>query len=188
MTIIDIIILVLALGGLLTGWRKGITGQLASLGGVLLAVILCRWFADDLAMAFNHPDDTPETMMLHTVLAYVTLSVVAYVGVRVVAGVAGAMLKAIHLNAVNRAAGAVFGMVEWLLGVSLLLNLWVTVFPDAEIRTKNTRVTDAVMTIAPVVLGSETLHKVWHLKDAGRPDILTPRFKADTDSVPAAEQ
>ena len=187
MTIIDIIILLLAIGGGLTGWRKGITGQLASVGGVLLSIILCRWFGNDLALALGKLCDTPESAMFHTVLAYVLLCTVAYIGVRVIARFAGMVFKTLHLSILNRVSGAAFGAIEWLLGFSLLLNLWVAVFPDTKIHTKNTDVTDFVMSISPVVLGSETLHKVLELKDAKRPDILTPRFTAETDSVETAD-
>ena len=174
MTVIDILIIVLGLAGATIGWRKGLTGQLGALGGVLLAIILCRWFGSDLVEHFSSADDTVQTRLLHTVLVYFMLGVIAYVGVRVVAGFAGNVFRALRLTVVNRAAGAVFGAFEWLLGLSLLLNLWVGIFPDTQLRTKHSAVTEAVMDIAPVVLASETVQQVLSLKDIKRPDALTP--------------
>lgn len=184
MTLIDIIIIVLAIAGAYIGWRKGLTGQLGSLAGVLLAIILCRWFARDLANAFARPGDTPETVMLHTVLAYAVIAVAAYVGVRLAAGLIRKVMDALHLSVINRAAGAVFGLFEWLLGLSLMLNLWLAFFPETELRSKNTVVTDTVLVMGPAVLGSDTFKDILDVKDLQRPDFLGGH-EADSLSSPA---
>ena len=172
MTLLDIIIVVLALAGAFVGWRKGLTGQLGAVAGVLAAIILCRWFGNDLAMAFSEPGDTPSTIMLHTVLAYVALALGAYVGVRIIAHFVGTVTRTLHLSAVNRAAGAVFGIFEWLLGFSLLLNLWVGVFPNTQLRSANNALVGAIRDMGPAVMGSDTVRDILSVKDMERPEAL----------------
>lgn len=181
MTLFDLVIIVLAIGGGAVGWRKGLTGQIGSLGGILLAVILCRWFGSDLAESFTSPTDTAETKMLHSVLSYLLISVVAYSGVRIAAGFARDMFRTLHMTDLNRAGGALFGVFEWLLGLSLLINLWVAVFPNTELRTKHSVITATVMDLGPVVLGSETVSDLMKFAETQRPESLNT--KAQNDSI-----
>ncbi|MGM9827288.1 MAG: CvpA family protein [Muribaculaceae bacterium] len=171
MTLLDIVIIVLAVAGGFIGWRKGLTGQLGALAGVLAAIVLCRWFAADLAAAFTEPDDTPHTVLLHTVMSYVVLGVGAYVGVRIIARFMTTVTRVLHLSLINRAAGAIFSVFEWLLGLSILLNMWIAVFPETEMRSSNHAVTDMVMDIGPKVFDSQTVQDIISLKDLERPDF-----------------
>lgn len=188
MTLLDILIVVLAISGAFVGWRKGLTGQLGAVAGVLVAIILCRWFGRDLAGAFSEPDDTPSTVMLHTVLAYVVLAVGAYVGVRVIARFVGSITKALNLSFVNRAAGAVFGVFEWMLGLSLMLNLWVGVFPDTELRTSNNAMVEGIRDLGPAVMGSETVKDIFAIKDMERPEALGGSQEDDAAAEPRPRQ
>lgn len=183
MTLLDIVIVILAVAGAYVGWRKALTGQLGALAGMLAGIILCRWFGAELTAAFTSPDDTPNTVLLHTVLAYVVLGVGGYVGVRILAGMIGKVARTLHINGLNRAAGALFGAFEWILGLSILLNLWVAVFPDTKLRSSDNRLADAVMDLGPRVLGSETARQILDLKDLERPDFLNGEKADSTDVV-----
>lgn len=183
MTLIDIVIIVLAIAGAFVGWRKGLTGQMGALAGVIAAIILCRWFASDLANAFTKPDDAPHTILLHSVLAYVILGVGAYVAVRIIARFVTTVTKVLHLSVINRLAGAAFGAFEWLLGFSLLLNMWMAVFSDTELRSSNHAVSDAVMNLGPMVLDSKTVQDIISLKDLKRPDISFGNNNVEQDTI-----
>jgi uncharacterized membrane protein required for colicin V production len=70
------------------------------------------------------------------------------------------MLRALHLGIIDRVAGAVFSVFQWLLGLSVVLNVWLAVFPDSDLRTDNQGAVDAVLTLAPTVFGSETAKNI----------------------------
>ena len=61
------------------------------------------------------------------------------------------------LNTLNRAAGAVFAVVQWLVVLSLALNLWVAIFPSSTIVTDSSSIVDErLINLAPDILGSNT--------------------------------
>jgi uncharacterized membrane protein required for colicin V production len=160
MTLLDIVILVLVVGGGFFGWHRRFTGQLGSIAGLLLGMILCRMFAPSIIEHFNQPDDTVQTRLLHTVLTYLLIGAGSYLGVRVAIYMVRSMLRALHLGIIDRVAGAVFSVFQWLLGLSVVLNVWLAVFPDSDLRTDNQGAVDAVLTLAPTVFGSETAKNI----------------------------
>ena len=67
------------------------------------------------------------------------------------------ILKAINLGVINRIAGAVFAVVQGLLILSLLLNLWIAIFPDTELLKESSgAVEQRLINLAPDLLGSDT--------------------------------
>jgi uncharacterized membrane protein required for colicin V production len=156
MALLDIVMLVMVAGGGFLGWRRRLTGQIGSIFGVILGMILCRVCASDIAAYFTQPDDTAQTQLFNTVLAYLLVGAGSYFAVRIAVRMMRSMLRALHLGKVDNIAGAAFNVFQWLLGLSVLLNVWVAVFPDSELRTSNQGATDFVIEIAPAVFGSET--------------------------------
>lgn len=180
MALLDIVILVMVCGGGFMGWHKRFTGQLGSIGGVLLGMVLCRLFAPDIAAHFNQPDDTVQTRLLHTVLVYVLIGAVGYFGVRVVVHLTRSVLRTLHMGAVDRIAGAVFSVFQWLLGLSVILNVWLAIFPDSELRTANRGAVDAVLTLAPTVFGSETAKSILNSGNTGSADTANETVNGET--------
>lgn len=185
--LLDIAIIVLAVAGGFMGWRKGLTGQMGALVGVLAAIVICRWFASDLAAFFTDPSDSPQTVLLNTVMSYVILGVGAYVAVLIIAKLMNLVTRALHLSLINRAAGAVFGVFEWMLGLSILLNIWTAVFSDTELRSSNHAITDAVMDIGPRVFDSKTVQDIISLKDVEKPGSLFGESSDNDDSAEHAD-
>jgi uncharacterized membrane protein required for colicin V production len=177
MALLDIVIFVMVVGGGFLGWRRRFTGQLGSIAGVVLGMALCRVVAPGLAEHFNQPGDSVQQRLLHTVLIYLLIGTVSYVGVRMVVRVTRTVLHAMHLCTLDRAAGALFSVFQWLLGLSVVLNVWLAIFPDGELRTSNRDVVDGVLSIAPMVFGSETAKSIL---DSEQPD--TPEQAEDAEN------
>lgn len=170
MTIIDIVIIVLALVGGVIGWRKGLTGQVGAIFALIFAIVMCRWFGQDAVAYFTDADDSLQTRLLTTILVYIALAAVSYLGVRLLAGFVGLVFKALHISVINRGAGALFGAFEYLLGLSLLLNLWVAIFKETELRSSSSTVNEALLDLAPSVLGSETAREILAAPFADKPE------------------
>jgi hypothetical protein len=69
----------------------------------------------------------------------------------------------VKLGKVNSIFGAIFGLVQGLMLLSLSLNLWIAIFPESEIATdSNSFFDEAVIDLAPNVLGSDTAQEFYN--------------------------
>lgn len=162
MSTIDIVIIAVIVIAAIYGYYKGIFAQMGALAGIIGGVICCRIFGDDLATFFNNhfADSTATpatTMFLNNVVAHVVIFVVAYFGARLLASLLSATLKKIKLGILNRIAGAVFAPVQWLVILSIILNIWIAIFPNSKIVKSPTGIADeTIINLAPDILGSQT--------------------------------
>ena len=144
------------------GYYKGILSQMGALAGVLVGTICCRLMADDFTMFLNETFLDPTTSkassrFMNSVLSQVVLFLVGFFGARWIASFLSAVLKTVKLGSVNKFAGAVFAVMQWLVIMSLLLNVWIAIFPDTELLTSSTSIVDERMiNLAPDIFGSET--------------------------------
>jgi uncharacterized membrane protein required for colicin V production len=183
MALLDIVMLVMVIGGGFMGWRKRFTGQLGSIFGVILGMLMCRLCASDIAAYFNKPDDTVQTQLFNTVMAYLLVGAGSYLAVRVAVGLMRSVLRAMHLGVIDNIAGAAFNVFQWLLGLSVVLNVWLAVFPDSELRTANQGATDTVIKIAPAVFGSQTAKAVLNAEFSKGADNSDAPADADADTA-----
>lgn len=151
----DIVCVLILVAALVLGGRRGFMAQVGAFIGLLAGIIVCRIFGGDLAGAFTSPTDTPGTRMLHTVLAYVILFGACYLGGRLIGSTLRGTIKVLHLGWADRLAGAALKLCEYLLIFSILLNLWMALFPDTKLNSKREGLTDFVVEFGPMVLDSD---------------------------------
>ncbi len=179
MTVFDIIILVVALGSAFMGWRKGIVLQLGALAAIVVGILACRlggdWLTAFLENGGTSPDGTvtePETGKgyFYTVLARVILFIAGYALVKMVARFLRGVTHALQIGFLDRVAGAVFCLFEWMVILSLALNLWLIVKPATDLHKLSTmcngHAIEAVAGLAPQVLGWVVETGVGGLTDA----------------------
>jgi membrane protein required for colicin V production len=166
MTIIDLLLVAIVVGGAFMGYRRGIIKQLGAVVGSIGGIILCNALAPTLAENFNAPDDTVETQLMHTVLSYVVIFIAVYVGVRLLSRIFSSLLIATNLGELDNIIGAIYKPLEWTLMLSLFLNLWLMIFPNSEVRSSSEKVTEVVLDLAPTVLGSETAREIFNRADS----------------------
>jgi uncharacterized membrane protein required for colicin V production len=161
MSALDTILIIIIVAGGFYGFRRGISGQLGSLAGTIFGVILCHAFSDDLAAWFNSPQDNFQTRLLHTVLSYAVIFFATVLAGRLLSATIAKLLDALHLSLLNRVTGAAFTILLYTILLSLLLNIWITIFPDSELKSTNDSVAQTTLNIGPKVLGSETVREVY---------------------------
>lgn len=154
MSLLDILILVVVLGGLAYGFHKGIISQLGSLGGLVAGIIVCQLFGGavaDFAQTVFSPSYTTR------VVSVILLFILVYVAVRLAAKLVKKVVKALHLSAIDRIAGGLFVAFKWTLILSFALNIYATFFTagtlQAESSLANGNVIQAVLDLAPNTLG-----------------------------------
>lgn len=160
MTTLDIIILIVFAGSVLIGFRSGLLRQVGSLGGLVAGVLLCRigsaWLS---AVIAGHGADGAPSAPTYTdiVLAHLILFIAGFCCVKAVAHFCRRLTHALSLGIVDRLAGVLFCLFEWMLVLSLILNLWLIVKPQTSIASMSTlangHAAPAIVSLAPKVLG-----------------------------------
>lgn len=132
MTRFDILLLVIALIALAIGFHRGIITQIGSLAGIIVGIILSRITAPWVAqlIAGDAIPSYPET-----VVAHILMFVVGFLGCWALARLFRSLTHALHLGFIDRLAGALFTLLEWLLILSLALNLYLALRPETDIST-----------------------------------------------------
>jgi len=106
----DIIISIVALVGLVIGWRMGLLGAIFNVLGVVVGVFLAARFSDDISAWFTERGTSDA---IATVLGYVVIIVAVFVGAQVARGFAKRMLNLVFLGWVDSlgaiAVGLLFG-------------------------------------------------------------------------------
>lgn len=184
MTAVDIIIAIVALGSAFMGWRKGIVLQLGGLAAIVAGVLACRIWGDR-ASQWLLTQCTVEGEALtdaqgyfYTVLARLLLFIAVWAVVKVLSRFLRGLTHALHVGFVDRVAGMAFAMFEWLLVLSLALNLWLVVKPGTDVsrmgRMFNGHAAEAVVELSPKVLGWAVSLNPWGGEDTGDADAEEP--------------
>lgn len=149
---IFIIILVVVSGVL--GWRSGLLRQVGRLAGIILGIAACRIYGSAIVDYFCGKGASVSDTVLYTVLCYVLLFIAVYVAATLLAHLMRRMLDSVHIGVLNRLAGAVFNIMEWMLLLSLFLNLWVSLVPATSLAADP--LFDRVLWFGPFLLGTDT--------------------------------
>ena len=160
MTTLDIIILIVFAGSVLIGFRSGLLKQVGSLGGLVAGIVLCRlgsaWLSAVIAGHEANGDPSAPTYT-DIVLAHLILFIAGFCCVKTVDHFCRQLTHALSLGIVDRLGGVVFCLFEWMLVLSLILNLWLIVKPQTSIAAMSTlangHAAPAIVALAPKVLG-----------------------------------
>ncbi len=157
MSYVDIILIVLALGAAVIGYRRGAIRQAASIGGILVALFAVRMAGDKSSAAVAGMIGQSPADYASRIIGCGLLFVAVWVGCWLLGRMLRLSVRAVMLGTVDSVAGSLFLIFKWGLVVSLLLNLWRVVSPDSGIfvssRLMGGRIFAAVMDMAPAVMG-----------------------------------
>jgi len=165
MTIVDAIILLIVLGGLVLGYRKGLIGQLASLFSWVVAIVLC-YKGGDLARdiflavvpsAAHWPLSSITVKTVSLAFAFLIVMVVIRLVMRLFKGT----LDSIHLGFVDKLGGSLLFMFKYAFVLSIGLNLLYAFNPDMETfgtrHMLDNKPYEFTLDLMPHVLGSEKM-------------------------------
>ena len=196
MSWIDIIIVGVFAFAVVRGLRQGIIGQLGSLAAFVLALIACRAGGQAMADAMGGlvPDSLENTPMggyVASILVGAIVYGVVYYLVRIVARFIRTVTHALMLGPVDRALGAIFSVLKWGVGLSVVLNLWLALFPKSDFVKESTIgggiAAENLMELAPWTWGLAT-HGVLDSDDNGEAgEADTTDAAADGETNSAAE-
>ncbi len=165
MTIVDAIIILIVLGGLVLGYRKGLIGQLSSLFSWIVAIVLC-YKGGDLAQsvflsvvpsAAEWPLSSITVKTVSLAFAFLIVMLVIRLVMRLFKGA----LDSIHLGFIDKAGGSLLFMFKYAFMLSIALNLLYAFNPDLETfgtrHMMNNKPYEFTLDLMPQVLGSEQM-------------------------------
>ena len=165
MTFVDTIIVLIALGAIVIGWRKGLIKQAASLISWAIGIVACLFMGDAVTQAFLaiNPDaaNWPLSSITVKAVALSLLFLIVTLVVRVIAYITRKVVKGARLGCLDRIGGAALFAFKYLFILSILLNLFYAYNPDAEtFGTKhmlNNKPYEVTLDLMPFVLGADVM-------------------------------
>ena len=165
MTLVDALLILIVLGGIVLGYRKGFIGQLSSLVSWIVAIVLCYKFGDVIQGIFlsivpSAADWPLSTITVKTVsLAFAFL--VVMVVIRLIMRLFKGALKAADLTFIDRLGGSLLFMFKYAFILSIILNLLYAINPDMDtFGTKHmlqNKPYEMTLDLMPRILGSDNM-------------------------------
>ena len=192
MTFVDAILLLIFLGSLVIGWRKGLVRQAASLVSWAVGIVVCLFLGDEVTRLFLAVNPEAASLPLSGItvkaVALTLLFLVITLTLRVVSYVTRKVIKATRMGCLDRVGGAALFMFKYMMLVSIVLNLLYAYNPDAETfgtrHMLNNRPYEFTLDLMPRVLGSDRMPS-----DSLRlyREPLAPKVVAENEEVNANE-
>ena len=165
MTLIDILIILIVLGGLILGYQKGFLGQLTSLISWVVAIVLCYKCGDLVQSIFlaivpsaaEWPLSSITVKTVSLAFAFLLVMLIIRLAMRLFKGA----LDTVHLGIIDKAGGSLLFMFKYAFVLSIVLNLLYAYNPDLDtFGTKhmmNNKPYEFTLDLMPRVLGSEKM-------------------------------
>lgn len=153
MTALDFILLAIGLIALVTGAMRGLIRQLGTFIGLICGVLACRIFGVSVVNELVSPHSDHHALL--TAACYAALFLLVFIGITLIAGLIHKVISALMLGGIDRFAGGIFRLGLWTVILSLLLNVYLGIYPDDtsrfEVKGKPWRT--VVLKAAPKLLG-----------------------------------
>lgn len=150
---LDIIILLILVGGMASGFKNGIVGELASLAGLILGIwgaVKFSWWTADILEGFGL------TFSLMPVISFIVTFLIITIIMQIIGGIISGFLKVIALNWLNKLAGIVAGILKAAVFASVILLILDAVSDRHPIIPKtaraNSKLYEPVSEIVPTLL------------------------------------
>ncbi|MBR5102600.1 MAG: CvpA family protein [Muribaculaceae bacterium] len=165
MTFIDLIIFLVAVVGLIMGYRRGLIRQAASLAGIVAGVIVCQIFGDTainiLKAVFPGWEKWPMPEVTPNIIALSLLFIIILLLCRLAGSFFKNIAEKLHLGLFDKIGGCGLGIVRYLLILSILLNFLLVFKPDSSIFTQqhmlNNKPFQFTLDLMPTILGSDSI-------------------------------
>ena len=158
MSAIDLLIIVVFIASVLYGITRGIIRQLGAVGGIVGGIIACRLLTPVIVASLLTDENSSATdQYVNNIIVNIAVFILAYFGIKYLCIVMHKVVRSLHLTPIDRVAGSIFSLFEWMLGLSLLFNLINILMPSYNLPDKSKlsdgRAVTAVMDLAPDILG-----------------------------------
>ena len=165
MTLVDALLILIVIGGIVLGYRKGVIGQLSSIVSWIVAIVLCYKCGDLVQSVFLAIVPSAEQWPLSSItvktvsLAFAFLIVMLVI--RLLMRLFKGALKAVNLGFIDKLGGSLLFMFKYAFILSIVLNLLYAINPDMDtFGTKhmmNNKPYEVTLDLMPAILGSDKM-------------------------------
>ena len=165
MTLVDALLILIVIGGIVLGYRKGVIGQLSSIVSWIVAIVLCYKCGDLVQSVFLAIVPSAEQWPLSSItvktvsLAFAFLIVMLVI--RLLMRLFKGALKAVNLGFIDKLGGSLLFMFKYAFILSIVLNLLYAINPDMDtFGTKhmmNNKPYEMTLDLMPAILGSDKM-------------------------------
>lgn len=156
---------------LIRGFRRGLTRQVCALLGLAFGVVCAHIFADEgqrlARMLFPDIESHYCSGFIYSLISAAGIYTCVFLCFRWLTRVLGRALEVIHTGIFNALLGSGFNLTKTLLMLSMAYNSVVCVDPSSKLMkyasASDGNVVEAVMRLAPALLGSMSLEDLEHL-------------------------
>lgn len=165
MYFIDIVILLLVAAGAVIGYMKGVLSQISSICGVVLGLIVCNILggvATDIFMVVV-PESAkwPAASITASAMAHIVLFALVFLSVMLASNTIRSACNHLSLGGIDKIGGAGLCIFKYLIGLSILLNMWHFISPKSDTFTTrhamNNVPFEVVLDMAPFTLGMDEM-------------------------------
>lgn len=163
MTFIDILLILIVLGGIVLGYRKGLIGQLSSIISWVAAIVLCYVFSDAVQAIFlaivPSAADWPLSNITVRAVSLAFAFLIVMLAIRFVMRTFKGAVESAHLGVVDRVGGSALFIFKYAFLLSIGLNLLYAINPDMDTfgteHMLNNKPYELTLDLMPCLLGSD---------------------------------
>lgn len=151
------------------GWCRRFTGQICAVTGFCIASLCAHVFCNEVPLAWLSPFVSSDSVAAPYVTGFLSAAavyVVVYEICTLFTSVLRRALSRLDAGVVDALFGAVFGMFNGALWLSLLMNVWLCINPEGELLrlcgSDDANAPQVVLLLAPAVLGSPGADDLYH--------------------------
>ena len=190
-TVYLLLVIVVALIAIATGFRQGITGQLASLLGFAFGAVAARVLTPVFANNFQWAANMSQAPEFSDLTINLVCSCVIYFLVFclffLLSPFFNFVMRAIDIGALNRLTGAFFSLVKNLLWVSIVFNLALCFSQATGLlqyeRSNDGNLVSAVMALTPSILGCYGAEDFAHFNQLKEAKLISHNIKGDYNVI-----
>ena len=185
------LVLGVALMAIIAGFRRGFTGQLASLLGFGFGAVAARVLTPQLASGFNWGGDIAQYPEFANYAANLVCAVVIYTVVffcfSLFSPVLKSALSVFRVGMFNRILGAFFSLIKNLLWLSIFFNLLLCCRAESDLlkyeKSNDGNLVAAIMALTPGILGCYGAEDFAHFHQLREAKTISCNFNGETNVI-----
>lgn len=184
-------VLIVAFWAVVSGFRKGITHQIASLLGFAFGAVAARILTPEFSQHFSWVtplSQSPEFQEFSTnLVCAVCIYIVVFVLFYIFSGILQWILATIPVGMFNRILGSVFALTKNLLWLSIVFNLLLCFSSESELlryeRANDGNLMAAVMSMTHTFLGCDGAEEFAHFYQLKEAKSISCNFNKDNNVI-----
>lgn len=186
-----ILVLVVAFIAIVIGFRRGITGQLASILGFGFGAVVSRVLTPELASSFGIGaswSQAPEFQeFTSSLVCAVVIYCLVYLGFSFLSPILRSAMSVFEVGMFNRLLGGFFSLLKNMLWLSMALNLFLCVSPESELlryeSANDGNLVAAVMGLTPAILGCDGAEEFAHYNQLKHAKTISCNFRSTPNVI-----